>query len=202
MFENLRHLYFHYGGLTQIIKSTYFWMSILIVMISSSSILDAGWSTLTLAILPSLTGFSMAAFAIIFVVFDKNALQKLLPLDKDGRSPFVRIASTISHAVVVQISAMILALCFKLSRPNFFIFSSIWVEKYISLPRSTTQSIGTIVWLMFSGIGLFLTCYGLLLVLAAALSIFRAQLAIARSMPSTGEKAASSKARSDHSRNG
>lgn len=179
MFENLRKLYRHYGGLPAIVKSSYFWVSILLAAMSYKSIANAEWADRAMSVMPSLTGFTIAAFAIIFAILEPDMLRKLIAADDDGRSPIAEIAASIGHAIFIQVSAMIFALSSKLVDLTLIIES---VEDWIcSLGYSSSLFLRGMNWLeyFFSAIGLFFTYYGLLLVLAAILSIFRMQLIVA-----------------------
>jgi hypothetical protein len=113
MFENLRNLYRHYGGLTAVMTSWYFWVAAFLSALSYKSIFDFGWADLALSVMPSLTGFTIAAFAIIFAILDAELLKKLMLPDGNGHSPISAIASSIGHAVFIQVSALILAISSK-----------------------------------------------------------------------------------------
>lgn len=179
MFENLRKLYRHYGGLSAIVKSSYFWVSILLAAMSYKSIANAEWADRAMSVMPSLTGFTIAAFAIIFAILEPDMLRKLIAADDNGRSPIAEIAASIGHAIFIQVSAMILALSSKLVDLTLIIET---VEDWIcSFGYSSSLFLRGMNWLeyFFSAIGLFFTYYGVLLVLAAILSIFRMQLIVA-----------------------
>src|SRR5690606_27272094 len=115
------------------------------------------WPETAKAILPQLAGFSVAAYALFFAVLDertRNALRA--PSDKlGGRSPLLILASSISHAVIVQILAVLVALVY-VSKP---------FPACSSLPSESAN-------IAFGTIGLFMLIYGVVLVLAAVLSIF------------------------------
>jgi hypothetical protein len=180
MFENLRNLYRHYGGLTAVMTSWYFWVAAFLSALSYKSIFDFGWADLALSVMPSLTGFTIAAFAIIFAILDAELLKKLMLPDGNGHSPISAIASSIGHAVFIQVSALILAISSKtidLSGVWSFLEAYIRCNKY---PPEFFLKFGFWVPNFFSGIGLLFTFYGVILVLAAILSIVRMQLIVAK----------------------
>ncbi len=103
MFENLRLLYGQYGGVGSLGKSGYFWMAVALTGLSYESVWDKDWVSVSVGVMPSLTGFTIAAFAIIFAVLDQETLKKLVPLGEDGRSPILRVAAAIGHTVFIQV---------------------------------------------------------------------------------------------------
>lgn len=109
-------------------------------------------------ILPQLAGFSVAAYALFFAVLDektRNALRA--PSEKlGGRSPLLILASSISHAVIVQVVAVLSALVY-MGKP----FPCI------------NHDLCNIVNLTAGAVGMFLLAYGIVLVIAAVLSIFK-----------------------------
>ena len=80
MFENLRRLYRHYGGIAAVLTSWYFWVAAFLSALSYESIFDFAWVDMALSVMPSLTGFTIAAFAIIFAILDAELLKKLMVL--------------------------------------------------------------------------------------------------------------------------
>lgn len=179
MFENLRKLYSRYGGIKAIKTSSYFWVSVFLAALSYSSIAGYEWVDKAIGVMPSLTGFTIAAFAIIFAILDPRMLRKLLATDDSGQSPIASIAASIGHAVFIQVSAMIIAISSSLVDISGVVE---FVAKLIcSIGYSPEIFLLTMEWLAlsFSAAGLFFTYYGVMLVLAAILSIVRMQLIVA-----------------------
>ena len=179
MFENLRKLYVHYGGIRAVLKSSYFWVALIMTAISYRSIVDHDWAGITLGAMPSLTGFTIAAFAIIFVILDPHLLKKLMTPGANGTSPITSVAASIGHAVFIQVASMILALAFKVADLSEVI--AVIAKELHGVGWSSTVFLAATQWIknMLSAVGLVLTYYGLLLVLAAVLSIFRMQVIVA-----------------------
>ena len=168
LFGGLGLIYRQYGGVSAVIASAYFWSSAVLAAVCWRFVQSEAWLPLSFGILPSIAGFSVAAYALIFAVLDRDALNVLAPpsADLDGRSPILMVASSISHAVIVQISALIYALVFQ-SKPFAF-----------EIPNVSAKT-GNLIW---SGIGLLMTIYGIVLVVGATISVFRL-LTIRASIP-------------------
>lgn len=158
--ESLQLLYRNYGGWRSLVKSEYFWLALVLSGACWRIGVDEKWTDLARSILPTLAGFSIAAYAIFFAVLDeraRNALRAPAP-ELGNRSPLLILASSISHAVFIQISALLTAVVFP-SKPLPYV-------RDLGVANDITN-------LVASFIGLFLTIYGVVLVLAAVLSIFR-----------------------------
>ena len=110
MFENIRLLYRFYGGGRGLLSSAYFWIA-LALSLALGTILGFGpWHEIAHNTLPSLTGFSIAAFAIIFVVLKPEQISALLKSrsEKD-KPPLLSIASVICHAILIQVATILFA---------------------------------------------------------------------------------------------
>jgi len=173
MIENIIKLYKEYGGIKSIILSWYFLIALTLSILSSSSVGDSSWADLATGALPSLTGFTVAAFALSFAVLGPKRIQLLTKRDKDGKSPIVSIVTAIGHAVLIQIFALVIAITVTLSDASA-LSNSLGLSEHHTY---VLQNIG----LAFSCLGLLFTYYGILLILAAALSIVRLQIIVADS---------------------
>jgi preprotein translocase subunit SecE len=134
--------------------------------------------------MPSLTGFTIAAFAIIFAILDEKMLHALTISDDFGGSPMAKIAAAIGHAVLIQVTALILAIAFKTVNLEEFIELTASEMNKICWPSSTFLVSANWIKNIGSALGLFCTYYGVMLVLAAVLSIFRMQLIVANAKKS------------------
>ncbi|OCJ05261.1 hypothetical protein A6U87_14735 [Rhizobium sp. AC44/96] len=160
LIENLKIVYESYGRFKSFYSSGYTWVAFIFTGLSWRTAFDGSWVQLAFPILPTLAGFSIAAYAVYFSVLsekERAALQKPDP-KLDNRSPLLVLASAVSHAVFVQVSGILLAIVFNAkpfpTPPGY----SDWA-RYFNFA--------------FSFCGLFLTIYGILLILASVLSIFR-----------------------------
>ena len=158
--SGLKTLYRQYGGPGEILSSFYFLLSVALGLACWRLAALDEWTSIALAVLPTLAAFSIAAYALIFAVLDREAMAALAPPAESlgGRSPLLMLASTISHAVIVQVSGILYAIIYK-SRP---------IPELLDVKFSAESAN-----IVFGMIGLTLFIYGVSLVAAAALSIFR-----------------------------
>lgn len=129
--------------------------------------------------MPSLTGFTIAAFALVFAVLNENQLQKLLPVDENGSSPLLRVAGSLAHAVVVQVFAIVLAFCFVTAAlgPSMTALKKLY--SCFQIDFALTEAALTYLALIFSSAGLLLSYYGFVLVISAILSLLRMLVIVA-----------------------
>lgn len=169
MFENIRLLYRHYGAGGGIWRSPYFWIAICLALGLGVVFGFESWYTIAHNTLPSLTGFSIAAFAIIFVVLRPDQISALLKSKNEkDKPPLLSVASIICHAILVQVLTITLAGVAVLSD----------YKEIISFCCSNDSSNNCLMVLNylkwgFNCLGYFLLFYSWLLVLAAALSVLR-----------------------------
>lgn len=78
MYENLVLLYRAYGGFSNLFKSAYFWTAFLVTILSSILLKLDGWEIVALGALPSLAGFTIASFALIFSALSRQQIELLL----------------------------------------------------------------------------------------------------------------------------
>lgn len=178
MFENLKKLYRHYGGLKAVVRSWYFWVAFILSTLSYRSALNFEWSGIALGVMPSLTGFTIAAFALIFAILAPSMLKLLIAPDKAGQSPISSIAAAIGHAVFIQVTAMVLAISVKSIDLDYFIDFMVKIIQCAGYSPNILLYIVYSIKIIASYIGLFCTYYGVLLILAAILSIVRMQLIV------------------------
>lgn len=168
--ENLRLLYWSYGGAKSLLSSEYLFYSVLLSIPTYWVVVTGSWPSLTISVMPALAGFSIASFALFFSVLDAESQAKLsLPSEElNGRRPILMLASAISHAALVQIGALIYAIVFQ-SGP---VESALNLLPEDTLPHRALIGIDVII-LIFSYLGHLLTLYAILLVAGSVLSIFR-----------------------------
>ena len=157
--DSLASLYKSHGGWKSILASGYFWLAVVVSVLCWRTIAIGDWTSFAQSALPTLAGFSIAAFAIIFAVLSEGERKALsLPDERlGGRSPFLILTSAIGHAMVVQLFALLYSLIFA-SKPVPNILSCLDVDK---------------INIAFSAIGFLLVIYGIVLILASVLSIYK-----------------------------
>jgi len=158
--QNLTRLYVSHGGVKALFRSAYLWIAVILSALSWRRIFDESWANISQSILPTLAGFSIASFAILFAILDSRARQALrAPAPElQGRSPLLVLAGSVTHAVVVQVAALLFSMVFA-SKPFPCIHG---LEMWASLCTA-----------VLSGLGLLLLLYGVVLVLATVLTVFK-----------------------------
>lgn len=175
MIENLSKLYNAHGGITKSIQSLYFWIAFILSIFSYYSVSDGIWVEIALQAFPSLTGFSIASFAVVFAILDPRQIEILSERKGEIRSPLEAVVATFSHVVVIQVFALLFAMITKVysvsGALDFLSGISFGadIEMVLFFARMSVMCIGH-----------FLTFYGLILVLAAILSLFRLVSSISR----------------------
>jgi len=159
MIASLRLVYSSHGGLRSIFRSGYFWFSGAMTTLCWPSIKSETWANAALSSLPTLAGFSIAAYAILFAVLDERSRRALSAPepDLDNRSPLLIIVGVVTHAVVTQVLTLLYAFTFeqKPLPPSIAIIA----------PETANH--------FFSALGLFLFVYSVILILASILTLFR-----------------------------
>lgn len=160
LIENLKLVYESYGRFKSFYSSGYTWTALVLTGLSWRTAFDGSWVQVALPILPTLAGFSIAAYAVYFSVLSEKEREALQQPDPrlDDRSPLLILASAVSHAVFVQVTGILFAVVFN-SKP------------FPTLPGY--EAWGHYTNIVISMLGMFVTIYGILLILASSLSIFR-----------------------------
>lgn len=165
--------YFHaYGGLRGAITSPFFGGGIVITGLSYSNWLkpEPDWIEKVESLIPSLLGFSLGTYAILFSIIGsrlKGALRQIKA--PHGVSYLESINATFFHFIFVQVIALMWA----------FLFQGSWLVDLVRLLKphySWVEEAG--VWAFRSGsfAGFFLLVYSVLLTVAAALAVYRLAL--------------------------
>ena len=169
MFENIRLLYRYYSAGGGIWRSPYFWISVGLAVGIGSVFGFGPWYTMAHNTLPSLAGFSVAAFAIIFVVLRPDQITALLKSkDENDKPPLLTVASIICHAILIQVLTITLAgivVSSDYQEVVSFCCSGDSLNCYLVALRYLKWGVNFL--------GYFLLFYSWLLVLAAALSVLR-----------------------------
>jgi len=143
-----------YGGLSALVTSPYVHLSILITALSRVWMSDLAWVDDCIAVVPSILGFSLGAFAI-FLAFSDGGFLKImtgrLGEATEQNSLYIQISGMFAHFMLAQT----VALTFALIGRNF---------------DTTGPSCNCLV-LIFSGIGYAAFIYSLLTVVASAFTL-------------------------------
>lgn len=103
MMLGFRALYDSYGGLPVLVGSPYFWISIFLALFATAFPSGVSWADLAVSTLPSLIGFGIASFAILFAILSPEQVKVLLKKKGDGVSAMVKVAAIFLHAIFVQV---------------------------------------------------------------------------------------------------
>lgn len=102
-----------YGGWTALIRSPYLHASILFSILACPIWLDAkkDWTDIVMAVTPSILGFSLGGYAILFAFGDEKFRLAISGPDADGSpSPFMNVNASFVHFLVVNVLALLLAI--------------------------------------------------------------------------------------------
>lgn len=165
---NLSILYRVYGGLASVVRSGYFLVSVVLTAISWKLTLTMEWIDLSQSILPTLSGFSIAAYALFFAVLDKEDQKKLFsPLPELGnRAPLMILAASITHAVIVQLFSILYSVV-------FMSFPLLAAPLIVSGRAEAWERPFEFIGLFLSSVGSLAFFYSVCLIAACVLSIFR-----------------------------
>ena len=164
--RRVRRYFRDYGGWSGVVKSPLFWVAVLIAGINYDWWLKHSWIASTQSLIPSLLGFSLGTYAILFSLMTNRLKRALKAVVNDRGVPYLNeINATFFHFIFVQV----LALAWSFIQQGNLIVD-------ILGERLARGSIGTILRVLdgaASFIGAFLLLYSVLLVVAAALAVYR-----------------------------
>ncbi|WP_155805893.1 hypothetical protein [Erythrobacter litoralis] len=178
-----RHIrrYFHaYGGWSGVFGSPLFLVSVLIAAASYRQWLNPDWVDTIYALVPSLLGFSLGTYAILFSLITARVKGAMRAVKSDDDvSALEQVNATFFHFIFVQVIALVWAFGFDGSA-------------FADLAAATKASLPAIGWgfvvlkLVGSFVGYTLLVYSITLVVGAALAIYR--LALISDPGETGEQ--------------
>ncbi|MER9236602.1 hypothetical protein NKI56_32080 [Mesorhizobium sp. M0622] len=159
-----------YGGWTAVAQSPLFQIAFIITALNYTKWFHEDWVELALTLLPTLLGFSLGTYAILFSLLGDKLKEALSAArDKNGTSRLTEVNTTFFHFIFIQVLAIVWA----------FIFSgSSLVDLVDALKASwpSVVSIYRIVYLIGSFSGYLLMLYSVLLTLGAAMAVYRLAL--------------------------
>ena len=149
-----------YGGAFTLLKSKFFWLALLITWMGQSTWSQPKWWDQVTTVLPTILGFTIAAFSIFLSLGNRIYKGAVHKRRSDGVSLYLKICAIFAHQVLVQASAVLLAIVLPTlyQRPVPRSGLLIKINDYI-LPIS---------W----AVGYFLFIYGVLLVIAGGMNVF------------------------------
>lgn len=166
------------GGFKEFISSPFLHASAAIALLYAFNVVSIDWRSVTLSSLPTMLGFSLAAYTITFTLMG-SALHRALSaaIDKKSGTPLIKIVNaTFFHIVLFQTISLTYAL---VTKGDFF-----W-RTFGEGPGISELSHITAVVIVYGGdtVGCFLTVYAILLLFSVSFAMFR--LGRLATLPST-----------------
>ena len=169
-FRWMRRYLRSYGRFRGIASSPFFGIAIIISVLNYSQWIQPAWIEKVEALIPSLLGFSLGTYAILFSIMGgrlKSALRQVN--SPHGVSYLEAINATFFHFIFVQVLALIWA----------FLFQGTWLFDIVQCFKSMRPWIEEAFFIVSragSFVGCFLLVYSILLMIAAALAVYRLAL--------------------------
>ena len=157
-----------YGGFRELIASPFLHFAALATVFYGFGALEFSWREFVLSSLPTILGFSLAAYAITFSLMG-SALHRALSIAVDQRRgiPLINIVnSTFFHVLLFQVLALVYAV---LSQGSLAANSLAMLPLTDEAKVAGVQSVAG-----FTDIfGFFLTTYSLMLLMSVGIAMFR-----------------------------
>ena len=157
-----------YGGLSEWIKSPFVHVSALVAALNVLQVIDYPWRQLSISALPTILGFSLAAYTITFTLMGSRLHSALSLAIYPGRnaSLLISVNATFFHVVFIQALALIFSI---VTNGTFF-----WVQLGTQLDIDTLTGRALIIVIYFTElIGSFLVNYAIILLFSIAIAMFR-----------------------------
>lgn len=153
-----------YGGWHGIVVSPFFWLSLILLAITSHFWLRDAWWDQAISVIPNVLGFTLGGFAVFLGFGDEKFKSLIAGEDKnapDATSPYMDVSSAFLHFVLIQVAALVAAIMGKATNFNG-----------PEVLDAATSIVASARWVgdMF---GYWLFLYGICLAAAAAIAIFR-----------------------------
>lgn len=98
-----------YGGLSAMLKSAYLHGAVLFTVLAYPLWTDknANWADIALGVTPSILGFALGGYAVLFAFGDEKFRLIISGPDKDGRaSPFMEANAAFVHFIIVNVVSL------------------------------------------------------------------------------------------------
>ena len=165
--KSIRRYFKGYGGWTAVFCSPIFVFSLAVTAVNYSNWMEPKWVSRSFDMIPSLLGFSLGSYTILFSVMTgrlKRALKSVK--NPSGVNYLEEINATFFHFIFVQILCLVWA----------FLFDGTFVYDffcYMAKTHSRVMEVFHIVMMTGSFVGYLLLVYSFLLILAAAIAVYR-----------------------------
>lgn len=161
-----------YGGWPAVLGSPLFVLSVLVTAVSYSRWLKGDWASGSVSLLPSLLGFSLGTYAILFSLVTtrvKGAMRAVM--DERRISALEQVNATFFHFIFVQVLALLWALTYQ--GTALFDFAHWLAPRWppALFAFEVAQHAG-------AAVGFLLLIYSVTLMVGAALAIYRLALIV------------------------
>ncbi|MDU0310267.1 hypothetical protein [Rhizobium sp. 10PS4] len=164
----LKGYYVAYGGVTSVITSPIFGLSLAITLLSYENWQKAQWVAQAQSILPNMLGFSLGTYSVLLSLLSEKLRVALATVGNGPKASYLSMMNaTFFHFIFVQIIALLWS----------FLYQGSWaVDLFYSLDQSWFPGAYRYFFIaMASGsfIGHLLLVYSLALTISAALAMYR-----------------------------
>lgn len=102
-----------YGGWKALFKSQYLWTALILntLLFGAWFPIESKWWEQVLSVIPNMLGFTLGGFAMWVAIGDERFKSIIAGEDEEGEvSPYMEVNATFTHFVLLQVSALILAI--------------------------------------------------------------------------------------------
>ncbi len=158
--------WYAYGGLSAQVASPYFHVAVVLTVLGSVFWNQNPWWEISISVLPSLLGFTVAALTFLLSLSGDGFIEQLFVIELRAKVvAYSESIATFVHFILVQVAGLLMAIFAKL----LFVPPAEWIAPLISR-FSTLFEIGRII---YWGTGFFFFMYALTTCVAAIMAIFR-----------------------------
>ncbi len=165
--KNIARYFSDYGGWRVMLSSPFFLISLFISLASYKNWIEPKWVDQSLSLIPSLLGFSLGTYAILFSLLNNRLKNALRALKNPKGTPFLNeINATFLHFIFIQNVCLAWA----------FLFDGTWLIDAFNLVKHNNIDLLYVFYPMKyigSFMGHLLLVYSFSLVLASALTVYR-----------------------------
>ena len=166
--SRIKRYYQDYGGWEAIFRSPLFLLAVLLAGVGYGNWFHSDdWLALSQSLIPNLLGFSLGTYAILFSLMTGRLKSALKAVKNDrGVSYLYEINATFFHFIFVQVIALLWAFLYQ----GTALFD---LAQVIQHHWESSEVAFRITHTLAGGIGYFFLIYSVLLVVAAALAVYR-----------------------------
>ena len=171
-FRNTISRYFTaYGRWRAIFGSPYFLGAVGLATVDYARWISASWVDLTTNLIPSLLGFSLGTYAIIFSLITNRIKRAMKAIkNNDGVSYLDVVNSTFFHFILVQVLAFVWAILFEAKAIRVTVN---YILERGPISQQVAEGARLSIYYGSSFLGYVLLLYSFLLVMAAAMAVYR-----------------------------